>query len=573
MLAIRTWVTTAQHHCARLIVFPCVVFFTTTVFTATVLAAQPPKAAIATAHPLATTAGIEMLDAGGNAFDAAVAVAAALAVVEPYASGLGGGGFFLLHDEHSNRDVVIDARETAPLAAVPEMFQNNKGEVVRDWTTNGPLTAGIPGLPAALVHIAARHGQLPLAESLKPAIRLARAGFPVDERYRHMARQRLDALRRFANSSSTFLTKGDVPALGTLIRQPDLAASLEHLVNEGHDGFYAGKFAAQLINGVADAGGIWTLEDLAKYRIIERAPLSANYRGARIVTVPPPSAGGVALITMLNMLEAASYGAATPPARNHLVVESMRRAFRDRALYLGDPDFVSVPVARLLSITHARKLIADIDTSRATPSAALGAAAILPSSGDHTTHFSILDRNGNHVAATLSINLAFGSGFMIPGTGILLNNEMDDFSAAPGVANAWGLIGSNANAIAPGKRPLSSMTPTFVEYNNRIAILGSPGGSRIPGMVLTTLLSLFDAQDVQTALAAPRFHHQYLPDVIEAEPEFFGNDAARKLRARGHVITSTGRNYGNVQIVLWDKTDGWVTATSDPRGGGSAQTK
>lgn len=551
----------------------CAAFFTTTLFAAAATAAQPPKAAIATAHPLATTAGIDILGAGGNAFDAAIAVAAALAVVEPHASGLGGGGFFLLHDERSNRDVVIDARETAPLAAVPEMFQNNKGDVVRDWATNGPLAAGIPGLPAALVHIAARYGQLSLADNLKPAIRLARAGFPVDERYRQMARHRLDALRRFANSSNTFLFKGEVPTLGVVIRQPDLAASLERLAGEGHDGFYAGKFAAQLVSGVVDAGGIWTLEDLATYRVIERAPLSAIHRGARIVTVPPPSAGGIALIAMFNMLEAAGYGEATPAARNHLVVEVMRRAFRDRALYLGDPDFVSVPVARLLSITHARKLIADLDTSRATPSAALGAAAILPSSGDHTTHFSILDRNGNHVAATLSINLAFGSGFMVPGTGILLNNELDDFSTAPGAANAYGLVGSIANAIAPGKRPLSSMTPTFVEYNNRLVILGSPGGSRIPGMVLSTLLSLLDAQDVQTALTAPRFHHQYLPDIIEAEPEFFGSDAARKLRARGHVITSTGRNYGNVQIVLWDKTDGWVTAATDPRGIGGAQTK
>ena len=532
------------------------------------LAGGPPKAAIASAHPLASAAGMEVLAAGGNAFDAAIAVSAALAVVEPYGSGLGGGGFFLLRDERTGKEVVVDARETAPGQSVPDMFQDRKGEVVRDWATNGPLAAGIPGVPAALAHLAANYGKLPLGDSLKPAVRLARDGFPVDERYRQMARQRLEVLRRFADTSRTLLFKGDVPTLGTLIRQPDLANTLELLGQHGRDGFYQGEFAQRLVNAVTEAGGIWSLEDLAGYKVIERAPLVATYRGARIVTVPPPSAGGVALISMLNMLDVAGYASATGTLRDHLVVEAMRRAFRDRAASLGDPDFVAVPVAALTSIEHARQQAGSIDRARATPSAALGATASPPNQGPQTTHLSIIDRAGNRVAATLSINLPFGSGYTVPGTGVLLNNEMDDFSAAPGVANAYGLPGSVANAIAPGKRPLSSMTPTFVEFNDRVAILGSPGGSRIPGMVLHTLLGLLDAKDPVAVLAAPRFHHQYLPDVVEVEPEYFGSNAARELRSRNHVVRSTGRNYGNVQVVLWEKTADRVSAFSDTRGVG-----
>lgn len=563
MLATRMWFATAHR----------VVFLFALLAMAAPASAGPPKAAIASAHPLATAAGMAVLDAGGNAFDAAIAVAATLAVVEPYGSGLGGGGFFLLHDERSGKDVVLDAREMAPAQSVPEMFQNKKGEVVRDWATNGPLAAGIPGIPAALAELAARYGLLALSESLKPAIGFARDGFPVDDHYRRVTRQRIEVLRRFTDSSQTFLFKGDVPALGTMIRQQELAVTLERLAQQGHDGFYAGEFAQRLVDAVTEAGGIWSREDLAKYRVIERAPLIGNFRGARIVTVPPPSAGGVALIAMLNMLDAGGYAASAGAMRDHLIVEVMRRAFRDRAQFLGDPDFVSVPVTELTSMDHAKKLIAGFDRSRATPSNTLGPISPPPNQGENTTHFSILDREGNRVSATLSINLAFGSGYMVPGTGILLNNEMDDFSSAPGTANAYGLIGSTANAIAPGKRPLSSMAPTFIEYNDRVAILGTPGGSRIPGMVLTTLLSVLDADELAQALAAPRFHHQYLPDAVETEPEYFGSDRARQLRARNHIVTSTGRNYGNVQIVVWEKTSGRVMAASDPRGGGSAQTK
>lgn len=532
--------------------------------------AAPPKAAIASAHPLATAAGMEILDAGGNAFDAAIAVAAALAVVEPYGSGLGGGGFFLLHDAAGKREVFVDARETAPLAAVPEMYQNAKGEVVRDWALNGPLAAAIPGTPAALVHLNAKYARLPLATSLAPAIRLAREGFPVDERYRQMARLRIDSLRRFADTSRIFLLRGDVPPLGTLVRQPELAATLEIIVQGGHDGFYRGKFADALVDAVTEAGGAWSVEDLAKYQVVERAPLVGEYRGARIVTAPPPSAGGIMLLSSLRMLDALGATAAEPRERDHLLAEIMRRAFRDRAQFLGDPDFVDVPVTRLTSVEHAHALVKSINRDRATPSSALGTPTAPSPEGDNTTHFSILDRAGNRVAATLSINLAFGSAFTVPGTGILLNNEMDDFASAPGVANAYGLVGSTANAIAPGKRPLSSMTPTFVEYNDRVAILGTPGGSRIPGMVLQLMLGLLEAREPATLLAQPRFHHQYLPDQVEAEPAYFGSDNGRQLRGFGHAVRSTGRNYGNMQVVVWEKGAARVLAVSDPRGVGQA---
>lgn len=541
--------------------------------TAAVTSGGPGKAGIASAHPLASAAGLEVLAAGGNAFDATVAVAAALAVVEPYGSGLGGGGFFLLHDARTGKEVVVDARETAPANSAPDMYQNKKGEAVRDWSLNGPLAAAIPGEPAALAHLATRYGVLPLAESLKPAIRLARDGFPVDERYRQMARQRLDVLRRFADASRTLLAKGEAPPAGTLVRQPELAATLTLLAEKGHDGFYAGDFAQRLVDAVDEAGGIWTVGDLAGYAVKEREPLVMNYRGARVVTIPPPSAGGVALLTMLGLLDASNYSAATDPAQDHLVVEAMRRAFRDREQFLGDPDFVAVPLAELLSPDHVKKLANSIDPARATPSTSLGDAVAPSPQGEQTTHISIIDRAGNRVAATLSVNLPFGSGFMVPGTGLLLNNEMDDFAAAPGAPNAYGLPGSTANAIAPGKRPLSSMAPTFLEVGDRVAIIGSPGGSKIPGIVLTALLALMDGKDAATAIAGRRFHHQYLPDVVEVEPEYFGSVAAREMRARGHMLRSTGRNYGNAQLVLWEKASGNVTAVSDPRGVGLGMTR
>lgn len=529
-------------------------------------APAPPTAALATAHPLATVAGAGILAAGGNAFDAAVAVSAVLAVVEPYGSGLGGGGFWLLHEAASGRTRMLDGRERAPLAARRDMYLDADGRFVPALALDGPLAAGIPGVPAALDHLAADYGRLPLATTLAPAIHLARVGFPVDATYRRLANWRLAALRASPAAAAQFLVGGEVPAAGTLLRQPDLAVTLEHLAAAGRDGFYRGPVAAALVGGVRASGGIWTLADLAEYRVIERDPIVGRYRGWRIVSAAPPSAGGVALVQMLNMLDGFELNALDPGARLHLLAEVMRRAYRDRARFLGDPDHVEIPVARLIHPWYAAGLARDIDPARATPSSA-GQAPVPPSGAD-TTHFSILDAEGNQVAATLSINYPFGSGFVPPGTGVLLNDEMDDFSAQPGVPNAYGLVGGEANAIAPGKRMLSSMSPTFLESPAELVILGTPGGSRIISMVLQVLLAATEGGTAADWVAAPRIHHQYRPDRLQFEPAALSAAVQQTLVARGHILDAVERPWGDMQLVHWDRAAGRVSAASDPRGSG-----
>lgn len=526
--------------------------------------------AIASAHPAATAAGREVLDAGGNAFDAAVAVAAALAVVEPYSSGLGGGAFFLLHRVEPAADIFVDARETAPAAASADMYLDEAGEFVRGRALDGALAAGIPGLPAALAHLAERYGRLPLARSLAPAIALAEDGFTVGPRYRMMAGFRAKAFAISPEGARIFLADGQPPALDSRIRQPDLAATLAVIGAEGAAGFYTGVLAHKLVDGVRAAGGVWTLDDLAAYRVKERAPIVATYRDLRVVSAPPPSSGGIVLIEALNILERYDLAALDIDTRRHVIIEAMRRAYRDRADFLGDPDFVDMPVARLIGKAHAASMAADLSLERATPSASLPGIG-LEQRGRDTTHFSVLDQHGNRVAATLSINLPFGAVTVPPGTGVLLNNEMDDFSARPLTPNAYGLVGAGANAIAPGKRPLSSMTPTFVEGPDRVAILGTPGGSRIISMVLLGVLDFAAGAPAESWVSTPRFHHQYLPDAVEFEEGGLSAEAQAALRAKGHTLTEVARNYGNMQAVLWDRARGVVEAASDPRGEGGAQ--
>ena len=531
---------------------------------------RPPQAAIASAHPLATEAGFTILEAGGNAFDAAVAVSAALAVVEPYSSGIGGGGFWLLHRAADGRQMMLDGRERAPLAAHRDLYLDADGQVIPGASVDGPLAAGIPGEPAALVHLAEKYGRLPLARSLAPAIRLAREGFPVDAHYRRLAGFRLAALRASPAAAKRFLPDGRVPEAGRLIHQPELAATLERLARQGRDGFYAGETARALVQGVRAAGGIWTLEDLAQYRVVEREPVRGRYRGLNIVSASPPSSGGVLLVEMLNMLAGQELERLDAVARTHLLVEVMRRAYRDRAEYLGDPDQVAMPLQRLLHPHYAAGLLRDLDPERATPSA--GKARPRPEGAD-TTHFSILDREGNRVAATLSINYPFGSGFMPSGTGVLLNDEMDDFSARPGVPNVYGLIGGEVNAIAPGKRMLSSMSPTFVESADGVAIFGTPGGSRIISMVLHGILALAEGGGPDEWVKRPRFHHQYLPDAIQYEPGALSEEQIKALGAKGHRLKALERPYGNMQVLYWDRRNGRVLAASDPRGIGRAEVR
>lgn len=529
---------------------------------------RPPAAAIASAHPLATEAGFAILNAGGNAFDAAVAVSAALAVVEPYSSGIGGGGFWLLHVADKDRQVMVDGRERAPLAAHRDMYLDGKGEVIPRASMDGALAAGIPGVPAALDHLARKYGRLPLSVSLAPAIHLAREGFPVTEHYRRMASFRLEAFDQDPEAARLFLQDGQPPELGHVIRQPELARVLERMAKDGADGFYRGEVAEQLVAGVRAAGGIWSMEDLSTYRVIERAPVRGRYRGFEIISASPPSSGGIALVTMLNILAGYDLAALDEAGRVHLIAEAMRRAYRDRAEFLGDPDFVEIPTERLLHPYYADGLRMSIRPDQATSSASLP-GAVPPGGGDDTTHFSILDMDGNAVSATLSINYPFGAAFVPPGTGVLLNDEMDDFSIKPGVPNAYGLVGAEANAIEPGKRMLSSMTPTIVRSDERLAVLGSPGGSRIITMVLLGTLEAVDGKPPLDWVARPRIHHQYLPDVLQHESDALDEATRKALEARGHVLREQ-QPWGNMQAVLWDRSRDRVEAASDPRVEGMA---
>jgi gamma-glutamyltranspeptidase/glutathione hydrolase len=531
---------------------------------------KPASQAVASAHPLATAAGMDMLRAGGNAFDAAVAITAVLAVVEPYSSGIGGGGFWLLHRASDGKQIMIDGRERAPLAARRDLYLDEQGEVLPRLSIDGALAAAIPGEPAALVHLGEKYGRLPLKESLAHAIKLAEEGFEVDAIYQRMAGFRQQVLRRYPSSAKIFMPAGEVPSQGTVIRQPELAHTLRSLASEGRRGFYAGDLAERLVAGVRAEGGIWTLEDLQQYQVVERDPLTFRYRDLRIVTVPPPSSGGVALATMLHILEGYDLPRLGEIDRAHLIIEAMRRAYRDRAQYLGDSDFVDVPLQRLMHPWYAAGLRASIRRDRATPSAS-PPGAVSSVEGADTSHFSVLDGEGNRVAATLSINYPFGSGYVVPGTGVLLNDEMDDFSAKPGVPNAYGLVGGEANAIAPGKRPLSSMSPTFVESDQGIAVLGTPGGSRIITMVLLGILDLEQGRQPQSWVSLPRFHHQFVPDVVQYEPHAFSQAAVEALEAMGHRLQALDSRYGNMQAIYWDTRNNRVAGASDPRGIGTAQ--
>mgnify|MGYP002713023746 FL=1 len=530
-------------------------------------ARQP--AAIATAHPLATQAGERILQAGGNAFDVAVAVSAALAVVEPYSSGIGGGGFWLLHRQQDGKQIMIDGREIAPLAAHRDMYLDDKGQVIEGASIDGPLAAGIPGVPAALQHIAENYGRLPLAQSLQPAIELAREGFPVEEHYRRMAGFRLAALRASPDAARIFLYRNDVPPVGHVIRQPELATTLQAMADQGAAGFYRGRIGDRLVSGVRKAGGIWQTEDFRTYKVLERTPIHGNYRGMRITSVAPPSSGGIAMVEVFNQLAQFKLEDYSATRQVHLVVEAMRRAYRDRAQYLGDSDFVEVPTERLISSLYGAGLAATIHPDQATPSDLLPGVQG-PAKARDTTHFSIIDHDGNRVAATLSINYPFGSGFVAPGTGVLLNDEMDDFSAKPGVPNVYGLVGAEANAIAPGKRMLSSMSPTFLELGDRVAVIGTPGGSRIITMVIIGSLAFFEGEDARSIVDRPRFHHQYLPDRIFLEPDAAESIDTDQLQLMGHQISVAERDWGNMQVVVYDQSRKRISAASDKRGLGTS---
>jgi len=525
------------------------------------LATTPNSGMVVAAQKEAAEAGVQMLRQGGNAFDAAAATALALGVVEPGSSGIGGGGFFLLYIAKTHRYVMIDARETAPkLAGHGEAYQTQS-------SIDGPQSAGVPGLVAGIDRLATVYGKLGRKTITSPAIRLARGGFKVSPRLERMIKWRgkvfNDAAKRI------FLKKE-----GKIIRQPALAATLTRFAVRGAADFYCGETAGRLAADMKRNGGLIRIADLAAYHAIERKPMQFDYQGFHFVSAALPSSGGMTLAEIFGMLKHDKLKMLSIADRDHLLIEAMKRAYRDRNQYLGDADFVAIP-KDYLDPNRLQRLRQSIRMDRATPSSELGHTAEPSGNAANTTHFSIIDKEGNMVAATLSINYGFGSGYVSPSTGILLNDEMDDFATRPGKPNAYGLVQGKANAVAPGKRMLSSMTPTFVVDMNktgpkRTFIVGTPGGSRIISMVLlASIRFMLNETPPADWVNAPRFHHQFLPDVVQYEQGAFTPEVAAELTKRGHHLKQI-RNYGNMQAILWNRKTGALSGITDRRGEGAA---
>ena len=523
----------------------------------------PGHAGIASANFVATNAGLEVLAKGGNAFDAAIAVASTLSVVEPESSGIGGGFMAVLHQAKGDHDVFIDAREVAAASVNPKDYLSPDGSPNRDAALKGPLSAGIPGEPAGLVLLSKRYGRLPLKQSLAPAIRIASEGFQPDPRMHGAIAAEQKDLQRWPASAAKYLPNGAPPIEGSLWRDPDQAHTLELLAAHGNDGFYSGETASKMIAAVNAAGGKWTLADLANYQAKERTPIIVNYRGYRIVTAPPASSGGVAIAEILNILSGFELGKLDQAHRVHLIVEAMRRAFRDHNDYLGDPDFVKMPLDMLLSPYYADGLRQSILPDRATPSSMLPPAEA-SEPGMHTTHFSIIDADGNMAAVTATVNYTMGSTFVAAGTGVLLNDEMDDFALVPNQPNVYGLLGNVANAPAPGKRMLSSMSPSIVIGADRTAVIGSPGGSTIITQVLEGILNFIDGESAQQIVAHKRFHHQYMPDVVDVETGTFDAGTTDELTRMGYSLKQR-ESWGFMNVVTWDRKTNKLDAASDPR--------
>jgi gamma-glutamyltranspeptidase/glutathione hydrolase len=526
---------------------------------------------VVTQEKVAARIGADVLKRGGNAVDAAVATGFAMAVTYPRAGNIGGGGFMVIHSAQRGEDVAIDYRETAPAATTPTIFLGADGKPDIAKSRDSALGIGVPGTPAGLALALQKYGsgKFTLAELLRPAIELARNGFvladdsadTLPEWYKRLARWPSSA-KIFSRPDGTSLREGD-----TLV-QTDLAATLSAIAEQGPSGFYQGPVAEKLVKAIADAGGIMTPDDLKSYQPVIRAPVRGTYRGYDIVSMPQPSSGGVVLLETLNILEGfpmSDMKQGSVPSL-HLLIEAMKRAYADRARYLGDPAFVSAPVATLISKDYAAKQRAGIDLDHATPwTDALSATP--PREGSNTTHFAVVDHFGNAVSNTYTLNFSYGVGLVADGTGVLLNNELDDFTAAPGASNAYGLVGFEANLPGPGKRPLSSMSPTIVLKDGKpVLVTGSPGGSRIISTVLQVIVNVLDYHmDVASAVAAPRLHHQWLPDEVRIE-HGFPDDVIAALKAKGHtVIEPMGQTSANSIAV----TANGLLGAPDPRSRGA----
>ena len=551
-------------------------------------AARPYRGGVVSSlYPQAAEAGLQMLDRGGNAVDAAVAMAFAAGVVGPFHNGLGGGGFALVA-RPGNDTLALDFREVAPAAATRDMYLRD-GKPVPGLSTDGALSVAVPNAVNGYLALLEKAGSLPRSVVLAPAIRLAREGLVVTPKYRQMATGRVECLRKDPEAARIFLRPGadgrpDVPALGTRLRQPDLARTLEHIAASGPAAVRGGRIARAIVDSVRAGGGILTAEDLVRVKPRWRTPLWGSYRGHRIATFPPPSGGGIILLETLGMLERLRPDGfeRRAPADLHLYVEALRRAYAGRARFVSDPDQVEVPTARLVSPGYIAELAASIDPKRATPSSSLpgaSAAATDPAAPatearHNTTEVSVIDRAGNAVALTTTVNYGFGSCLVARGTGMLLNDEMDDFSTQPGIPNVYGLVYGENNAVAPGRIPVSSMTPTLVFQKDRpdrvLLVVGGSGGAFIPTGILQAVTNVLDGRmNLPVAVAAGRVHHQWLPDVVMITPDGLDPATRSALESMGHTFKVIDGPLGDVEAVMEDPDTGLRTTASDPRGEGT----
>ena len=523
---------------------------------------------VATSEPLASQAGVEILRMGGNAVDAAVAVGFAMAVTFPQAGNLGGGGFMLIRMAHGDA-VVVDYREEAPAAASRTMYQDAEGNLVPGLSTVGALAAGVPGTVRGLALAEAKYGKLGLGRVMAPAIHLAVDGFPMGYTLAQQLRAARPLMEKFDGSRRIFLRSGHLYEAGEIFRQPELARTLSDISRQGPRAFYQGATAQALVATMRKYKGLISLEDLDRYQAKLRAPLVGRFRGFEILCPPPPSAGGTMLIEMLNVLEPVDLGTPNCYASIHLIAETMRRAYADRAEYLGDADFSPVPVAGLTSPGYAAQLRAQVLQSA--PDAPVRPGRPQSFEAGATTHFSVVDSEGDAVSNTYTLNGWFGCGVTVEGAGFLLNNEMDDFAAKPGSPNMFGLVQSEANSIAPHKRPLSSMTPTIVTRDGNVRlILGSPGGGTIVNTVLQVLLDVLVYRvDVLQAVTLPRFHDQWIPDRLEFERVGFSADTLHQLRQAGYPVGFRD-SIGDCEAIEIDPDSGWRFGASDPRADGRA---
>ena len=565
---------------------PKVILFTVSIFYSICYASPPitnyaslaqpvwsQRGMVSSQQSIATRVGVDILKQGGNAIDAAVAVGFTLAVTLPRAGNLGGGGFMMVHLAEKNQTIALDYREMAPINASRDMYLNEDGSVDKNRSRFHGLAIGVPGSVKGLTEALRNYGSMSLQQVLRPAIELASGGFIVDRELATSLHKSVKRLTRWPATARVFYhNDGSSYQTGELFKQPDLARTLKKIARYGSAAFYQGQTAQQIIDAVNLAGGNMQLADMKNYQVKIRQPVSGFYRGYKIQSMPPPSSGGTHIVQILNIMEQQDISASGHNSAQtiHVMAEAMRRAYADRSEYLGDPDFVNVPVKQLTNKDYAKQLFSQIDPDRASHSKDIHAGLNRLNESPQTTHFSVVDRWGNAVSNTYTLNFSYGSGILADGTGVLLNNEMDDFSAKPGVANAYGLIGGDANAVEARKRPLSSMSPTFVfkaDSKDILMVTGSPGGSRIITTTLQIISNVIDHKmNIAEATLASRFHHQWLPDKITLE-KGFSADTLQLLKKKGHQVDATSWAMGSSQSIL-RVNDGW-TGASDQRQSGT----